>query len=147
MKFSFGFANYLLCCSPNVFFTVAGLKSSFSDADYVEAGAVVLPGEQIFQDADIITKIRPPNDSEVPKLAGKTLISMIQPSINGDLYKELTEQNTNIFALDCVPRMLSRGQAFDTLSSQANIAGYRVSQNTTVSLLFVFVHRPVGSAQ
>ena len=50
---------------------------------------------------------------------------MIQPAINGDLYKELTEQNTNVFALDCVPRMLSRGQAFDTLSSQANIAGYR----------------------
>ncbi len=50
---------------------------------------------------------------------------MIQPSINPELYNELTEQKTNVFALDCVPRMLSRGQAFDTLSSQANIAGYR----------------------
>ena len=58
-------------------------------------------------------------------LAGKTLISMIQPAINPDLYKQLTDQNTNVFALDCVPRMLSRGQAFDVLSSQANIAGYR----------------------
>jgi NAD(P) transhydrogenase len=103
----------------------AGEKASFSDAAYVDAGALVLPGEQIFQDADIITKIRPPNDDEVPKLAGKTLISMIQPAINGDLYKELTDQNTNVFALDCVPRMLSRGQSYDTLSSQANIAGYR----------------------
>jgi NAD(P) transhydrogenase len=103
----------------------AGEKASFSDAAYVEAGAVILPGSQVFQDADIITKIRPPNKDEVPKLAGKTLVSMIQPAINGDLYKELTKQNTNIFALDCVPRMLSRGQAFDTLSSQANIAGYR----------------------
>jgi H+-translocating NAD(P) transhydrogenase len=103
----------------------AGEAASFSDADYISAGAVVLPGEQIFQDADIITKVRPPNEAEVPKLAGKTLISMIQPAINGDLYKELTEQHTNVFALDCVPRMLSRGQAFDTLSSQANIAGYR----------------------
>lgn len=81
--------------------------------------------DQVFQDADILTKVRPPNDDEVPKLAGKTLISMIQPAINSDLYKTLTEQHTNVFALDCVPRMLSRGQAFDTLSSQANIAGYR----------------------
>jgi NAD(P) transhydrogenase len=103
----------------------AGEKAAFSDAAYVDAGALVLPGEQIFQDADIITKIRPPNDDEVPKLAGKTLISMIQPAINGDLYKELTDQKTNVFALDCVPRMLSRGQSYDTLSSQANIAGYR----------------------
>lgn len=81
--------------------------------------------QQIFADADIITKIRPPTDEEVPKLAGKTLISMIQPAINGDLYKALTEQKTNVFALDCVPRMLSRGQSYDILSSQANIAGYR----------------------
>eukprot|EP00538_Stauroneis_constricta_P012665 CAMPEP_0119547806 /NCGR_PEP_ID=MMETSP1352-20130426/1838_1 /TAXON_ID=265584 /ORGANISM="Stauroneis constricta, Strain CCMP1120" /LENGTH=1139 /DNA_ID=CAMNT_0007592843 /DNA_START=69 /DNA_END=3488 /DNA_ORIENTATION=+ len=103
----------------------AGEKASFSDATYLDVGAIVLSEQQVFDDADIITKIRPPNDEEVPKLAGKTLISMIQPAINGDLYKELTEQNTNVFALDCVPRMLSRGQAFDTLSSQANIAGYR----------------------
>jgi NAD(P) transhydrogenase len=79
----------------------------------------------VFQDADIITKIRPPSDDEVPRLTGKTLISTIQPAINGDLYKKLTEQGTNVFALDCVPRMLSRGQSYDILSSQANIAGYR----------------------
>jgi NAD(P) transhydrogenase len=104
----------------------AGDNASFSDSLYTEAGAVVLPDNSIvFQDADIITKIRPPNDNEVPKLRGKTLFSMIQPAINTDLYHTLTEQGTNIFALDCVPRMLSRGQSFDTLSSQANIAGYR----------------------
>ncbi|KAL3912460.1 MAG: hypothetical protein SGILL_006873, partial [Bacillariaceae sp.] len=103
----------------------AGDNASFSDAAYTDVGAVVLSRDQVFQDADIITKIRPPNDEEVPKLEGKTLISMIQPAINSDLYKTLTEQHTNVFALDCVPRMLSRGQAFDTLSSQANIAGYR----------------------
>ena len=108
------------------FESLAGDKASFSDALYTEAGAVVLPDVgQVFQDADIITKIRPPNDSEVPRLRGKTLFSMIQPAINTDLYNTLTEQGTNIFALDCVPRMLSRGQSFDTLSSQANIAGYR----------------------
>jgi NAD(P) transhydrogenase len=103
----------------------AGEAASFRDAAYTEVGAIVLSEEQIFQDADIITRVRPPSNDEVPKLAGKTLISMIQPAINGDLYKSLTEQGTNVFALDCVPRMLSRGQAFDTLSSQANIAGYR----------------------
>lgn len=104
---------------------IAGEKASFSDADYVNAGATIVKGDQVFAVADIITKINPPAGNEVSKLAGKTIISMIQPAINGDLYQQLTQQNTNVFALDCVPRMLSRGQAFDTLSSQANIAGYR----------------------
>lgn len=105
---------------------IAGESAEFTDAAYVEAGAVVVQGiDQIFSDADIITKIRPPEDNEVPKLAGKTLISTIQPAINGELYEKLTSQNTNVFALDCVPRMLSRGQSYDILSSQANIAGYR----------------------
>ena len=44
---------------------------------------------------------------------------------NTELYQTLTEQRTNIFALDCVPRMLSRAQSYDVLSSQTNIAGYR----------------------
>jgi H+-translocating NAD(P) transhydrogenase len=81
----------------------------------LEAGAVVLSKQQVLTDADIITKVRPPAEDEVPMLAGKTLISTIQPAINGDLYKTLTEQKTNVFALDCVPRMLSRGQTYDTL--------------------------------
>lgn len=103
----------------------AGKNASFTDAAYVEKGAVVLPGEQIYAYADIITKIRPPSEEEVPKLAGKTLVGMISPSINTELYGALAEQKTNVFALDCVPRMLSRAQSYDVLSSQANIAGYR----------------------
>jgi NAD(P) transhydrogenase len=118
LKKIFAFQLYLLL--------LAGDNASFSDTLYTDAGAIVLSDvNQVFQDADIITKIRPPNDSEVPRLRGKTLFSMIQPAINTELYESLTEQGTNVFALDCVPRMLSRGQSFDTLSSQANIAGYR----------------------
>ena len=104
---------------------IAGDRASFGDDAYIEAGAVVLKGDQFFQEADIITKIRPPNDDEIPKLAGKTLIGMISPAINPELYETLTNQKTNVFALDNVPRMLSRAQTYDVLSSQANIAGYR----------------------
>lgn len=111
---------YTFCsCCP------AGEKASFSDAAYVEAGASVLPAEQVFKYADIFTKIRPPSPEEEGFFAGRTLISTIQPAINERMYVNLTFQDTNVFALDCVPRMLSRAQAYDTLSSQANIAGYR----------------------
>jgi NAD/NADP transhydrogenase alpha subunit len=104
---------------------VAGENASFSDAAFLEAGAIVLKGDQFFAEADIITKIRPPNDEEIPKLAGKTLVAMISPAISTELYESLTRQKTNVFALDMVPRMLSRAQTYDVLSSQANIAGYR----------------------
>ena len=106
-------------------FFKAGEKASFPDAAYVEAGAIVLPGDQLHAHVDIFTQIRPPSDDELPKLEGKSLISMISPSINPDLYDKLANQHTNVFALDCVPRMLSRAQTYDVLSSQANIAGYR----------------------
>lgn len=86
---------------------------------------MVLPAEQLFNDADIITMIRPPDEEILPKLAGKTLVGMVSPAINSELYQSLVEQKTNVLALDCVPRMLSRAQTYDVLSSQANIAGYR----------------------
>ena len=50
---------------------------------------------------------------------------MISPAINTEVYQTLTQQKTNVFSLDNVPRMLSRAQTYDVLSSQANIAGYR----------------------
>jgi len=105
--------------------TGAGDKASFSDATYIAAGATILPSSQIHESSDILTKIRPPDELELPKLAGKTLVGMISPGINTDLYDTLVAQQTNVFALDCVPRMLSRAQTYDVLSSQANIAGYR----------------------
>ena len=103
----------------------AGESASFSDAAYTSAGAVTLPRNQVYTRSDILTQIRPPSEDEVPNFAGKTLVSMISPSINTELYGALTGQRTNVFALDCVPRMLSRAQSYDVLSSQANIAGYR----------------------
>lgn len=103
----------------------AGEKASFSDASYVAVGASIVASDKIHEVADILTKIRPPDELELPKLAGKTLVGMISPGINTDLYDKLVEQRTTTFALDCVPRMLSRAQSYDVLSSQANIAGYR----------------------
>ena len=103
----------------------AGEMAAFSDSTYVDAGAIVVKGDAMFAQADIIAKIRPPNEDEIPKLAGKTLVGMVSPGLDPDLHEKLTEQKTNVFALDCVPRMLSRAQTYDVLSSQANIAGYR----------------------
>ena len=39
--------------------------------------------------------------------------------------KLFEQRQLTVLALDAVPRTLSRSQAFDALSSQANVAGYR----------------------
>lgn len=47
------------------------------------------------------------------------------PAQNKELLDKLQSQNATAFAMDCIPRTLSRGQTYDALSSQANISGYR----------------------
>jgi NAD/NADP transhydrogenase alpha subunit len=56
---------------------------------------------------------------------GVRLISYIQPAKNREVVDALASKSATVVALDCLPRQLSRAQTFDTLSSQANIAGYR----------------------
>ena len=105
----------------------AGASSFFSNAEYVEAGATIIPsGENVLKESDLILKVRPPTMEQVKSMGdGKTLISYIYPSANKELVEQLKSQKCTAFAMDCIPRTLSRGQTFDSLSSQANIAGYR----------------------
>lgn len=101
----------------------AGALSNFSDASYEAVGAKTV--ESVYEKSDIILKLRPPTTDEAVKVGDKTLISMIHPAQNGELVQQLQDQKATVFAMDCIPRTLSRGQTYDALSSQANIAGYR----------------------
>merc|ERR1712071_165621 len=67
----------------------------------------------------------PPTDDQVELLENRTLISFLYPAQNKDLVDKLQNQKATAFAMDCIPRTLSRGQTYDALSSQANISGYR----------------------
>jgi len=69
--------------------------------------------------------LRPPSVDEAKAIGDKTLVSFIWPKQNEDLVKQLQDQKATVFAMDCIPRTLSRGQTYDALSSQANISGYR----------------------
>merc|ERR1719284_2020799 len=50
---------------------------------------------------------------------------MIQPAQNEKLVEKLVQKKISCFAMDQMPRTLSRAQTYDVLSSMANIAGYR----------------------
>ena len=103
----------------------AGTKSLFNDDMYQKVGAKVVTRGDVWKHADIVTKITPPSTAESKLLGNKTLISLIYPSQHPDLMTSFLANNSTVFALDCIPRLLSRGQTYDVLSSQANIAGYR----------------------
>lgn len=106
--------------------TGAGAKADFADRLYESLGCGIIDSRQtLFEQADIILKVRPPSPAEVEELpAGKTLISFIWPAQNPELLEQLAAKNITVLAMDAVPR-ISRAQKLDALSSMANIAGYR----------------------
>ena len=105
----------------------AGDPAFFSNADFEAVGAKIVPTtEEVFKQSDIVLKLRPPTEDQVKLLDGKkTIFSFLYPRQNEDLVKQLQGQGTTAFAMDMIPRTLSRGQTYDALSSQANISGYR----------------------
>ncbi|QBF31298.1 Re/Si-specific NAD(P)(+) transhydrogenase subunit alpha [Thalassococcus sp. S3] len=104
----------------------AGALAGFSDAAYKEAGVeVVKTAAALYKAADVVAKVRPPNDTEVKRLRdGQTLISFFYPAANEALMKAAADRGSTVIAMDMVPR-ISRAQKMDALSSMANIAGYR----------------------
>eukprot|EP00197_Chlamydomonas_leiostraca_P006463 CAMPEP_0202869410 /NCGR_PEP_ID=MMETSP1391-20130828/12438_1 /ASSEMBLY_ACC=CAM_ASM_000867 /TAXON_ID=1034604 /ORGANISM="Chlamydomonas leiostraca, Strain SAG 11-49" /LENGTH=293 /DNA_ID=CAMNT_0049549723 /DNA_START=91 /DNA_END=969 /DNA_ORIENTATION=- len=103
----------------------AGVGARFTDDEYAKAGAKVVDRAQALK-SDIVVKVRPPTLIEVGMLQeGRCLISYLQPAVNKPLVEALAKRNSTVLAMDCIPRTISRAQMFDTLSSMANIAGYR----------------------
>lgn len=102
----------------------AGVGSGFSNDMYIKAGANIVNSDDIWK-GEVIAKIRPPTLNEVEKINHHTIISIIQPKQNEEIMKKLISQKATVLSLDSLLRTLSRGQAFDVLSSQANVAGYR----------------------
>ncbi|MFK7958828.1 MAG: Re/Si-specific NAD(P)(+) transhydrogenase subunit alpha [Lysobacterales bacterium] len=104
----------------------AGEPASYSDGAYADAGAEIgSDAKSVFKAADIVLKVRGPNDKELKLLSkGQTLICFLYPAQNEKLLKTLADKGVNALSMDSVPR-ISRAQKMDALSSMANIAGYR----------------------
>jgi NAD(P) transhydrogenase subunit alpha len=102
----------------------AGSGANYSDADYEAAGAKVAP-DGVLKNADIVLKVRGPDDAEIAQLKrGAILVSLLSPATERDAIAKLAEAGIEAFAMEYLPR-ISRAQAMDVLSSQANLAGYK----------------------
>uniref|UniRef100_A0A7S1UBZ7 proton-translocating NAD(P)(+) transhydrogenase n=1 Tax=Phaeomonas parva TaxID=124430 RepID=A0A7S1UBZ7_9STRA len=92
---------------------------------YTEAGAEMVPSAKDAYSNDIVMKLHVPTTAEVEMLGDRTLIAQIVASKNAEVVDKLAANGATVFDMTQLSRTLSRGQAFDTLSSQANLAGYR----------------------
>lgn len=106
--------------------TEAGELASYSDQNYQDAGAkIVFSAMAIYEASDIILKVQPLTENEIPKVKSGTLVvSYLWPAQNMELLNRLARHNINAIAMDAIPR-ISRAQKMDVLSSMANVAGYR----------------------
>ena len=110
----------------------AGLASDIIDKTYSDVGVQLLNNAtELWHSADIIIKVRAPssypelgiNELELMKEHQK-LICYIWPAQNSNLMRILASKKSTVLAMDSIPR-LSRAQNMDSLSSMANISGYR----------------------
>ncbi|WP_099332928.1 Re/Si-specific NAD(P)(+) transhydrogenase subunit alpha [Actinomyces minihominis] len=102
----------------------AGALASYPDYQYEEAGAELVDRDGAFK-ADIVLTLDAPELYDLEKMHRESvLISRLAPTRNEDLMRVLAEMDITALAMDVVPR-ISRAQAMDVLSSQANVAGYR----------------------
>jgi H+-translocating NAD(P) transhydrogenase subunit alpha len=99
----------------------AGELSSFPDAAYVVAGAVI--GDAL--SGEVVLGVSAPSRGQLDGLrAGATLVCLLSPGLDPGLVEDLARRPITALAMDAVPR-ISRAQSLDVLSSMANIAGYR----------------------
>src|SRR6202795_98593 len=105
----------------------AGDAANLSDDVYRAAGAQVIDSAaKLWAESDIVFKVRAPSAEEVGLMhEGQTLISFIWPAQNPELMQQLAARKVTVLAIDSLPRMLSRAQKMDALTSQAGVAGYR----------------------
>jgi NAD(P) transhydrogenase subunit alpha len=105
----------------------AGDAANFADDTYRAAGAeIITDAAQLWASSDIVFKVRGPSPEEVGLMReGGTLVSFIWPAQNPDLMKQLAAKKATVLAIDSLPRVLSRAQKMDALTSQAGVAGYR----------------------
>jgi NAD(P) transhydrogenase subunit alpha len=101
----------------------AGEAAGHPDSEYSDAGAAVGSADEAWR-ADVVAKVGLPTIDEVGRLhSGQVLIGHLAPLTSGETTRALAEAGVTSFAMEAIPR-ITRAQAMDALSSQANVAGY-----------------------
>src|SRR4051812_35865621 len=101
----------------------AGAGSGIPDDEFTAAGATLSADAP--KGADVVLKVRRPNDAEIATYKqGALVMAIMDPYGNEAALAALAKAGVVAFAMELMPR-ITRAQVMDVLSSQANLAGYR----------------------
>ncbi|MFP4425112.1 MAG: Re/Si-specific NAD(P)(+) transhydrogenase subunit alpha [Spirochaetaceae bacterium] len=108
----------------------AGYESGYTDEAYQEKGATLVEDrESVYQRADVVLRVRAGRADtggfeEAPLLReGQTVIGTFDPYGAEEAMRGYLEKKVQSFSMELMPR-ITRAQSMDSLSSQANLAGY-----------------------
>ena len=108
----------------------AGELAYAPDADYLAAGALVVPSsgmDDALAATDVVASVRPLDYGRAKKLhPGAVAVSFLSPAIDLDTIRALHDAQATGLSFDLVPR-ISRAQSMDALTSQALVSGYRAA--------------------
>jgi H+-translocating NAD(P) transhydrogenase subunit alpha len=109
----------------------AGESAGFSDSAYREVGVgIEADPAVVLASADLVLKVNAPQSrngrgDEIQWMRrGSVYLGSLMPLRNLGAVRALAERGVTAFSTDAIPRT-TRAQAMDTLSSMANIAGYK----------------------
>ena len=104
----------------------AGQAAYYADEMYQAAGAdIASSSTEVVTQSQIITTVNDLPAAAIDQLtSGQIVIGMLDPYRNTQL-DTYAGKGVTVFAMELLPRTLSRAQNMDVLSSQANLAGYK----------------------
>jgi NAD(P) transhydrogenase subunit alpha len=106
--------------------TGAGLSAAITDDAFKAAGAeIVGDAAAALSGADLVLKVQRPDSDELGVIKrGAVLAAILNPYNAKESIADYATRGIDAMAMELVPR-ITRAQAMDVLSSQANLAGYR----------------------
>ncbi len=124
----------------------AGVKAGFSDEEYKEAGATIVPCVAV-READFVVSIRKPSIEEVADYkAGSFHLSLLDPFNEKALIKALADKGVSAISFEMIPRS-TIAQKMDVLSSQSNLGGYYavIKAVSTINRIAPMMMTPAGT--
>lgn len=122
----------------------AGRDAGFPDQQFVQAGATVKDRAAVLRESDVLLQVRcyganPARGGEDlgQMHAGQLVVGHGEPLTVHEQTRAMAERGVTFLAMELIPR-ITRAQAMDSLSSQANLAGYKAVLMAAVALGRVF---------
>lgn len=104
----------------------AGIASGFEDKAYEQVGVQIIDDKKVLLgQCNILLCVNEPTPKDLTGLSkGALIIGHIDNDPESKLISWCKEKGMSLLSMNLIPR-LSRAQSMDSLSSQANLAGYR----------------------